>query len=100
MNEQSVLPRRGFTSLWATFLAFGFFVASLFILLTKTDPKWQAGIHPGFGLSGYLWFMVGLWLGKSWFIRELGVPPFQESSGCGSSKDDKHVCVCVCVPCS
>lgn len=31
----------GFTSLWATFLAFAFFVASLFILLTKTDLKWQ-----------------------------------------------------------
>lgn len=31
----------GFTSLWATFLAFCLFVASLFILLTKTDLKWQ-----------------------------------------------------------
>lgn len=32
----------GFTSLWATFLAFCLFVASLFILLTKTDLNWEA----------------------------------------------------------
>ncbi|CAJ1350502.1 unnamed protein product [Effrenium voratum] len=31
----------GFTSLWTTFLAFCCFILSLFILLTKTDLKWQ-----------------------------------------------------------
>jgi cbb3-type cytochrome oxidase subunit 3 len=40
-HEASHGTSRGFTSLWATFLAFGFFMASLFILLTKTDLKWQ-----------------------------------------------------------